>query len=60
LSLYPNGPDSARNSALDYFMIDGAAHCDDLNTQADDDSAALRGARAKFLELAREWIAAER
>jgi pimeloyl-ACP methyl ester carboxylesterase len=60
LSLYPSSPDSARNAALEYVLIDGAAHCDDLNTQADDDSAALRGARAKFLELARGWLAAER
>jgi hypothetical protein len=44
---------NATNPALDYFTIEGAAHCDDLGSRI---SAPLTQARALFLKLARGWI----
>jgi len=36
--------------------IEGAAHCDDLRGPKGSDSAALKGARATFLDLAKLWL----
>ncbi len=44
------------NPALSTFIIEGAAHCDDLRAPKLTDSAVLKKSRQVFLELAREWL----
>lgn len=58
LSMSPrNG--NATNSNLDYYVINGAAHCDDLRTPHDDkDSKELKQARIKLSEHIASWLAA--
>lgn len=48
-----NGNTSNKN--LSYYMIDGAAHCDDLKGQSDNDSESLKQARARLDELLGNW-----
>ncbi len=51
-------PDNSNtgNSATDFFVIQGAAHCDDLHGSSMSDSTWLIQSRAKFFELATSWV----
>jgi len=48
---------NATNPNTFAVTIEGAAHCDDLRGPKLSDSDALKGARTKFLELAKGWLA---
>ena len=37
------------------FVIDGAAHCDDLNAPSANDSKSMREARQTFESMLEEW-----
>ncbi|MCE3045588.1 S28 family serine protease [Legionella sp. 16cNR16C] len=47
---------NAGNAQLNYTLIDGAAHCDDLRTPQKTDSSALKAARQTFVQLLEEWL----
>ncbi len=47
---------NSTNPNLDFYMIDGAAHCDDLRTAKENDSASLKGARHKLDALINKWL----
>lgn len=46
------------NPALEYDVIAGAAHCDDLHASSEHDSAALRQAREHFSRQLAQWLGA--
>ncbi|KTC72577.1 serine carboxypeptidase [Legionella birminghamensis] len=47
---------NANNPNLNYSLIDGTAHCDDLRAPLNTDVPALRAARQTFVGLLREWL----
>lgn len=44
------------NPNLDYFLIEGAAHCDDLRAPKSSDSAAVKSARSQLEALMTKWL----
>ena len=44
------------NPNLDYFMIEGAAHCDDLKIPRKSDSASMQEVRLKLSSLIEKWL----
>lgn len=44
------------NPNLSYFLIDGAAHCDDLRAPKSTDSAAIKSARSQLDALIANWV----
>lgn len=44
-------PGQTRNSEVEMFLIEGAAHCDDLSSSRASDSAGLNRARDLFMEI---------
>lgn len=50
------GNGNATNPHLSYYMIEGAAHAEDLQTATDQDSEALKTARQKLAALITEWL----
>ncbi len=53
LSILPSG---GVNSSNDYYLIEGAAHCDDLRSMNMRDSTELKEARFKFRDLLETWL----
>ncbi len=47
---------NSTNPNLDFYMIDGAAHCGDLITAKESDSVSLKGARQKLDALINKWL----
>lgn len=47
---------NAGNTNLSYYLIKGAAHCDDLRTPSTKDSNALKNARKTMESLLEEWL----
>jgi pimeloyl-ACP methyl ester carboxylesterase len=47
---------NSTNPNLDFYMIDGAAHCDDLHDNNTHDSMSLKGARIKAEALIHKWL----
>ena len=47
---------NAVNTKLNYYLIEGAAHCNDLHSPSSDDSAALRAARKTMESLIGLWL----
>ncbi|BCA93967.1 hypothetical protein TUM19329_03280 [Legionella antarctica] len=47
---------NAGNTKLDYYLIERAAHCDDLRSPAGSDSKSLRTARKKMESLIGVWL----
>jgi pimeloyl-ACP methyl ester carboxylesterase len=48
--------DNATNPNLNYYLIEGAAHCEDLHSPASDDSKSLRDARTTMESLIGLWL----
>lgn len=49
--------DNAINPKLDYYLIEGAAHCDDLHKPSTSDSESLKQARKTMESLLAKWLA---
>lgn len=47
---------NAINAKLDYYLIQGAAHCDDLHSPSGYDSESVREARSKMESLIGQWL----
>lgn len=47
---------NAINARLDYYLIQGSAHCDDLHSPGSDDSNSLLEARNKMESLIKLWL----
>ncbi len=48
--------DNTDNPNLDYYLIENAAHCDDLRRPQPSDSTSLKQAREKTIELITQWL----
>jgi len=52
-----NAQSAQQNPGIDFFLIDGAAHCDDLRANAASDSVELKKSRSLFQKLVDQWLA---